>query len=104
MLTDHLVIPIQAIDDVCRRHHVRRLLMFGSALSQRFCAESDVDLVVEYEAGRTPGFVGLGMLEVDLSPLFEGHKVDLHTTGSLNREFRDRVIAQAQVLFDSQPR
>jgi predicted nucleotidyltransferase len=104
MLTDQLPSPFQAIGDVCRRHHVGRLSVFGSALSANFRDESDVDLLVEFEEGSAPGFVGLGTLEAELSSLFVGHRVDLHTGGSLNREFRDRVVAQAEVLFDSQSR
>jgi predicted nucleotidyltransferase len=41
--------------DFCERNHVRRLSLFGSVLTERFRPESDIDVVVEFEAGYTPG-------------------------------------------------
>lgn len=88
--------------ELCGRHHVRRLSIFGSVLRDDFRPDSDIDVLVEFERDRVPGLIGLGTIELELSRLWGGRKVDLNTPGSLNDRFRQRVLEQAQVLFDSQ--
>ena len=44
------------IADFCRRHHVHRLSLFGSVLTDRFRPKSDVDVLIEFEPEDTPGF------------------------------------------------
>ncbi len=83
----------------CRRHHIRRLLFFGSVLRADFRPDSDVDVLVEFEPGRTPGFLSLATMEHELSLIFEGHKVDLQTPQSLSRYFRDEVLRTADVQY-----
>ncbi len=89
-------IPIdrQRLGEFCRRHHIRRLALFGSVLRDDFGPHSDVDMLVEFEPGQVPGF-GMVDLEDELSALV-GRKVDLHTPGSLSKYFRDRVVREAQ--------
>ena len=73
--------------------------MFGSALRSDFGPESDVDLLVEFEPGRTPGLLGVAGMELDLSRML-GRKVDLRTPGDLSRYFRQQVIDEAQVQYE----
>lgn len=42
-------INIQRIIDLCRKHKVKSLAVFGSILTDRFDEESDVDLLVDFE-------------------------------------------------------
>ncbi|MCX6676839.1 MAG: tetratricopeptide repeat protein [Methanothrix sp.] len=74
--------------DFCRRHHIRRLSIFGSVLRDNFGPESDGDVLVEFEPGHTPGLSFFGM-EEELSQII-GRKVDLNTSGFLSPYFRDR--------------
>jgi predicted nucleotidyltransferase len=94
MMSPNIAIDRQRVADFCRRHHVRRLALFGSVLRDDFGPGSDVDILVEFEAGHIPGFA-LVTLEDELSAMV-GRKVDLHTPGSLSRYFRDRVVGEAQ--------
>ncbi|MBN8645376.1 MAG: nucleotidyltransferase domain-containing protein, partial [Planctomycetes bacterium] len=48
-------IPADRIAELCRVNGVRRLSLFGSVLRGDFTPESDVDVLVEFEAGRVPG-------------------------------------------------
>jgi hypothetical protein len=89
-----LAIDRDRIADFCRRHHVRRLAFFGSVRHDDFGPESDVDVLVEFEAGHVPGFAFFDLQE-ELSAVL-GRRVDLHTPGSLSRYFRDRVVRDAQ--------
>lgn len=81
----------------CERHHIRRLALFGSVLRRDFGPESDVDVLVEFVPGHTPGFAFFAIQD-ELSALI-GRSVELHTPGFLSPYFREQVRAQAQVLY-----
>ncbi len=89
----------QKIAAVCRKHHIRRLALFGSALRQDFNSESDVDILVEFEPGKTPGFAFYG-IEAELTDLL-GRKVDLNTPQDLSRHFRDQVLRESAPLYEA---
>ncbi len=93
-MSPKIAIDRQRVADFCRRHHIRRLALFGSVLRDDFGPQSDVDILVEFDPGHVPGFA-LVNLEDELSALM-GRKVDLHTPGSLSKYFRDRVVREAQ--------
>jgi hypothetical protein len=92
-------IPRQAVAEFCRRHRIRRLALFGSILRDDFRPESDVDVLVEFEPGATPGFGFIGVQD-DLSEIV-GRPVDLHTPSSLSKYFRDEVLHEAEALYDT---
>jgi predicted nucleotidyltransferase len=83
--------------DFCRRNHIAKLALFGSVLRDDFRPDSDVDVLVEFEPGHTPGLVFFS-LEDELSELLD-RKVDLNTPGFLSRHFRDAVAAEAEVQY-----
>jgi predicted nucleotidyltransferase len=87
----------QKIAAFCRKHHIRRLALFGSTLSEDFDPNSDVDILVEFEPDHVPGLAFFAM-EAELSELL-GHKVDLNTPGFLSPYFRDQVLAEAEVHY-----
>lgn len=87
------------LSDFCRRHHIRRLSFFGSVLRDDFTSDSDVDVLVEFEPGKTPGLAFFGMQD-ELSELL-GRKVDLNTPQFISRYFRDQVLRDAQVVYDA---
>ena len=88
---------LDSLNAVCRRFGILRLSVFGSALRDDFRADSDLDLLVEFQPGRTPGF-GFFRLEAELSVIF-GRRVDLNTRASLSPYFRDRVLFEARDLY-----
>ncbi len=92
-------VPKKEIYEFCRRHHIGRLSLFGSVLTPDFGPESDIDVLVEFEPGHSPGFLRLAGLEEELSGLFGGRRVDLRTPQDLSRYFRDEVIASAEVQY-----
>jgi len=83
----------------CRRHHVRRLALFGSVLRDDFGPDSDVDVLVDFEPGHVPGYIALHAAEEELRQLMSGRRVDLVTIGALNHRIRDRVLASAEVQY-----
>lgn len=84
---------------LCRRHHIRRLSLFGSVLRSDFRPDSDVDVLVEFEPGNEPGYLALYQIETELKELLGGRSVDLVTQQSLNPRLRNRVLASAQVEY-----
>ena len=83
----------------CVKHHVKRLSLFGSQLEGDARPESDIDLLVEFDPGKTPGLIGLAEMESELSTLLGGRTVDLRTPNDLSRYFRDEVIRSSQVQY-----
>jgi len=91
--------PKQKIAEFCRRHHIRKLAVFGSALREDFHPKSDVDVLVEFEPEHAPGLIGLAGMEIELSVLLGGRKVDMNTPLCLSSFFRDEVMAEAQQVY-----
>ena len=89
----------EGIAEFCRRHHIRKLALFGSVLRDDFRPDSDVDVLVEFEPGHSPGFFRLYEMEEELSGLFGGHKIDIVTEKFLNRRIRGEVLAEAVVRY-----
>lgn len=96
-----LPVEHESLAQLCRRHHIRRLSLFGSALRGEERPDSDVDLLVEFERGEAPGLLGLAGIEAELSALLGGRRVDLRTARDLSRYFRDEVMRTAQVQYAS---
>lgn len=90
-----------ALAALCRRYQIRRLSLFGSTLKGTARPDSDVDLLVEFEPGATPGLLTMARIENELSPLLGGRKVDLRTAEDLSRYFRDEVVRSAEVQYDA---
>jgi uncharacterized protein len=88
-----------ALAALCRRHHVRRLSLFGSLLKGTATPDSDVDLLVEFVPGKEPGLLGLASIEFELSRMLGGRKVDLRTPQDLSKHFRDEVLRTAHVQY-----
>jgi uncharacterized protein len=91
-------VPRIQLAEFCRRHSIRRLAFFGSVLREDFTPESDVDVLVEFEPGQTPGLAFFA-LQDELSRIL-GRKVDLNTPGFINPYFREQVLAEARVQYD----
>lgn len=97
--SSHIAIPRRRLAALCRRHHIRRLALFGSVLRDDFRPDSDIDVLVEFEPGKTPGYFKIYDMEMELSKLLKGRKVDLRTPGDLSRHFRQQVLDEARVAY-----
>lgn len=97
-ITDGIELDDEQLADLCRRHGIRRVALFGSALTSEFGAGSDIDLLVEFEADRIPGLLGVAALELELEGLLS-RRVDVRTAADLSRHFRQTVADQARPLY-----
>jgi len=85
----------------CRANGIVRLAVFGSALREDFGLGSDIDLLVEFGPGCTPGLEFVSIAD-DLSGLF-GRPVDLLTRSSVERSRnyirRKAILDSAEVIY-----
>ncbi len=86
--------------EFCKRNHIRRLSVFGSALHGPLRPDRDIDLLVEFEPGHTPGLFSIVRMEMEFTEAL-GRKADLRTAEDLSQYFRDEVLENAQVQYQA---
>lgn len=85
----------EAILHICAKHGARNVRVFGSVARGEADEQSDIDLLVDMEPGRT--LLDLGGLLMDLQALL-GQNVDVVTERGLKPRIRERVLAEAVAL------
>ncbi len=89
-MQDFILAQREQIAELCRKHHVRRLSIFGSAARDDFDpATSDVDVIIEFDLDRIPGGTyseNKWHLHDELVRSF-GRKVDLLTWESVKNPY-----------------
>lgn len=99
MINPSNFIPIKKLTKFCKEHPIiARLSLFGSALSGNLRKDSDIDLLVEFEPGKTPSLFVIIDLEDELTNIL-GRKIDLRTPEELSPYFRHEVLALAKSLY-----
>ncbi|MEN6545414.1 MAG: nucleotidyltransferase family protein [Armatimonadia bacterium] len=83
------------IERLARRYGARNVLIFGSVARGEDDADSDVDLLVELEPGRS--LLDLAGLKLALEQIL-GRPVDVVTKRGLRDRLRQRVLAEAVAL------
>lgn len=96
-MTPRIRVDRSKIVELCRRHHIRKLALFGSVLRDDFGPESDVDVLVEFEPGHVPG-LAFFRIQKELGTLL-GRRVDLHTPQFISPYLRPSVMAEAEVQY-----
>jgi hypothetical protein len=87
---------------LCRKYHVRRLGLFGSAARGELSPESDVDLLVEFEPGKAPTLWAEPRMREAFGKLFGGRRVDLVPPAVLDNPYRRRsILRDLQVLYEA---
>ncbi|MCZ6635032.1 MAG: nucleotidyltransferase family protein [bacterium] len=94
-------VETETIAEFCSRNHIQKLSFFGSVLRDDFRPDSDIDVLVEFRDGHVPGLIRLAGMELELSDLLGGRRVDMNTAKCLSPYFRDRVILEAEVQYVS---
>lgn len=87
---------------LCRKYHVRRLGLFGSAARGELAPESDVDLLVEFEPGKAPSFWAEPEMREAFGALFGGRRVDLVPPAVLENPYRRKsILRDLKVLYEA---
>ncbi len=83
---------------VARRHGVRLLLQFGSTVSGRTHAQSDVDVAVLLD--RAPATLAVaGEMAADLQPLFPSREIDLAIVNTADPLFLKQIVYRCRLLY-----
>lgn len=93
---------IQRNIDLCRKHRVKTLAVFGSILTDRFNAQSDVDLLVDFEPidHDTFDYVGNYFGLKNSLEKFLNRKVDLIEYGNnLNPIFKALIDKKKKLIY-----
>ena len=96
-------IPRRKLTAFCRKYRIQKLAFFGSVLREDFKPTSDLDILVEFKKGHTPGLAFFAMPE-ELKEIF-GRDVDLLTyqgiKSSRNPIRRKAILESEQVIYVS---
>ena len=77
-------------------------LLFGSAARGALAPESDIDLLVEFEAGKAPSFWAEPEMREAFSALFGGRRVDLVPPEVLENPYRRKsILRDLKVLYEA---
>jgi predicted nucleotidyltransferase len=93
-----LNIPQQEVAAFCRRHHIRRLALFGSVLRGDLRPDSDIDVLVEFDPNHIPGLAFFSMQQ-ELAQIL-GREVDLNTPQFLSPYFRRQIQEEAALVYE----
>lgn len=85
------------LEEILARYAVSEVRLFGSAARGDLEAGSDIDLIVDFEPGRHPGWLVFD-LQRDLESLF-GRKVDLNTAAMFRGGISENVLREAETIY-----
>ena len=89
----------QELVSYCKQLGIKNLSLFGSVLRDDFRPESDIDILVEFEEGKTPGLIAFVRIQNELSKFFEGHPIDMVTVKALRGHNRKKEILDSAEVF-----
>jgi predicted nucleotidyltransferase len=90
---------VPSFEAIARRHRARLLLQYGSTVSGRTHAGSDVDVAVLFEG--EPDYTRLGGLLADIEGAFPGRDVDLGLLNHADPLFLKKALERARLLAGS---
>lgn len=99
MINQRISLPLEDIAEFCRKHHIRKMSLFGSVLRDDFRPDSDIDVLVEFEPDAKVSLFDMGGMQIELTELM-GREVDFKTAGFLSRYFRQKVIDSAETIYE----
>jgi predicted nucleotidyltransferase len=99
MKLKNIEVSMDKISAICKQWHISQLSLFGSVLRDDFAPDSDIDILVEFEPGFTPGFFKLHQIQEELSSIFNNRSIDLVTPNFVNHRIRNHVLANAEVCY-----
>ncbi len=95
---ERTLISSELVSAFCQKHHIRRLALFGSVVRDDFGPESDIDVLVEFEEGHTPG-LNFFLMESELSDLL-GRRVDLQTKKFLSAIILENALSESVAVYE----
>ena len=90
-------LPEAEIIEICRRHRVSELSLFGSAARGEMRPDSEINFLVDFLPTARPGLLGVSAMTRELSALL-GRRVDLAVKPALKPLIRPGVLAEARLI------
>jgi predicted nucleotidyltransferase len=100
MIEDRVNLTKEQIADFCKKNHIKKFAFFGSVLLDDFRPDSDIDILIDLESGAPIGLFEMADMELELSDMIK-RKVDLRTPQDLSKYFRNKVVEESKVLYES---
>ena len=100
--TVQIPLPMERLEEFCRRRRVIELALFGSVLREDFRPDSDVDVLLTFETGAPLTLLDLGAMALELEQIF-GRRVDVlerHGVEQMRNPFlRPEILRSARVIY-----
>lgn len=93
-------LPQQALIEFCQRWKIKELYFFGSVLREDFRPDSDIDVMVTFQADANWGLLEFVRMKRELKTLL-GREVDLITKKSIEQS--SNWIRRQEILGTAQP-
>ena len=93
-------IPLQQIEDFCRRWKIKEFALFGSVLREDFRPDSDVDVLVTFAGDSDWSFFDLLHMQAKLKEIL-GREVDLIERQAVERS--ENYIRRRHILQSLEP-
>jgi predicted nucleotidyltransferase len=92
-------LPLDRIEDFCRKWRVEELALFGSVLRDDFSPESDIDVLVNFSPDARVSLLDFVEMQEELQDLLH-RKVDLVSKGGLRNPFlRHEILTTRQIVY-----
>ena len=105
-LQERLGIPPEEIAQLCQQWSITELALFGSVLSDRFHADSDIDILIRFAPNARQGLLTLSKIKHELETRI-GREVDIALKESIENSEnwlrRQEILKTAQAIFSSKP-
>jgi uncharacterized protein len=86
------------IIEICRKHQIRELSLFGSQVRGDFTDESDFDFLVDFLPEAKIGFIELGRIQFELEDVVNT-EVDLVPKSGLKPIIKESVLSEAEIIY-----
>ncbi|MEK7574496.1 MAG: nucleotidyltransferase domain-containing protein [Patescibacteria group bacterium] len=81
------------------RNSIEKVSLFGSCTREGENKESDIDVLIEFKSDAKIGLFEFARLQRMLGKSV-GKKVDLLTAESISKFFRDKVLKEAEIIYE----
>ena len=90
---------LEAIENEPSKDSIKKASLFGSYLHEAQSKDSDVDILVEFKPSAQIGFFKFVQIQRNLGDSI-GKKVDLLTPASISNFFREKVLNEAETIYE----
>ena len=88
----------QRIVEICRKHQISELSLFGSQARGDFSATSDFDFLVEFAPDADIDYIKFFQIQEELETIVH-KKVDLVSKKGLKKFIRQQVLSEAEIVY-----